>query len=59
MAFVASSVRQEMIARRKSSENPAFADAHLSVCELILLDDEFADLREDVGAANIFWSHEQ
>jgi len=32
---------------------------HLSVCEIILVEPEFQDLRQYVGIANVFWSHIQ
>ena len=37
------------------------AEGHdaLSVCEVILMDARFEDLRQYVGAANMFWSHVQ
>ena len=32
---------------------------HLSLCEVVLTDDRFADMRHHVGPANLFWSHSQ
>jgi len=31
----------------------------MSLCEIILTDDRFKELRDCVGVANVFWSHVQ